>query len=148
MVNGLVARTKDNSIVDADQEDDGPSVVETRVKLTWFEPDLSHPLVHKLIPHTPGLFLAIYVVKKFERACFPGDPVAFVALWKPHVEWHFRWILGIGHDEVELSALPAKQDGKDKEKVDGLPLYFWGVGVPVVNTMVLLPSDTIPTENG
>ena len=61
LIDGLAAWPQNKAIVNVDQEHDGPTVVEARIELAQLEADFAHSLVHEIVPHTAGLFLAIHV---------------------------------------------------------------------------------------
>ena len=65
---------------------------------------------------------------------------SFVSLWNVHVQWRLNRCLWEGHDKIQLSCLPTLYDGEDEEELDHRPCNYWGVGVPVVDSMDLLSA--------
>ena len=143
LIDGPIVRAENDAVINVDQEDYGPTVIETWVKFAWREADFVHALVHVFVPYMASLLLTIQTLYQLKYVHLSRHPIAFVSLWQPHVQWHFCRSLWVSHDEIKLSALPSQYEGQYQEEPHRLPSHYWGIGVPVVDTMFLLSSMDI-----
>ena len=115
LVNGPVVWAEHDADVDIDMENNGPAIIKEFVEFAWCKTNLTHPFVHVFVPDLASFLLAINIAYEFENMGLSGHPFSLVTLLKAHVEPYFHWCSQIHHDEVELTTVPALEEGQNEE---------------------------------
>ena len=110
---GLVAGAENDAIINIDKNDDRVVIVKAGITFAWCESCLLHTLIKEFIPHPSSLFLSVYISYQFQCMSFLHFARPTVTLWYAQVQGHLNRCLGVGHDEVQLTAMPPQDERQD-----------------------------------